>query len=386
MSGLTATTGAKRFESLDLARGIAVALMILSHGVVALVGVNGIPPLGLVPVHLVTKFSSSLFILVFGVSIGFAFLPAVGTADWPRKRNRLLLRGLLVFAFYKILTVVEMSGDYRSDQIFAALTYRAFPVYVEILGFYAIALIWVPLTLPLWKRAPMILRVAIPVAMAALAHGLYMNFDFWGIDSLKAILVEHEDHYTWGQLSRGPLIFVGFFIGEGLRARAASPRAVREMATGLLLFGGALAAAFVSLSFPYLAAAFESVARNHGKHPPETGFVLFSLSGALVLLGASLAGGSTLAVMLRPVTTIGRSSLRSFIFHILVIFVLYRQWLGLWRNVSYSQALFLATILVLAAALWLELSHWVSSSWRSRSLSLKARHTGEEQEALARGG
>ena len=375
MPGSTfAAHGTQRMEALDLARGIAVVLMMISHGVVALVGMSAIPALGLVPVHLVTKFSSSLFILVFGATLGFAFLPSVGAEDWPRKRRKLLLRGLIVFACYKALTVVEMFGDYTPDQVRAALLYRAFPVYVEILGFYAIALLWVPFAMPPWKRLPATLKIAVPFALALLAHWLYWNFGFWGNDALQALLVEHDEHYTWGQLSRGPLIFVGLLIGERLRESAVEgSRAVRELGLGLGLLSLAFAAAFVSMSVPGLAGHLQEVAKNHGKHPPATGFMLFSLAGAFAVLGLSLAGSKGTAAMLRPFKTIGRYSLRSFIFHIVVIFVLYRYWLGLWRNISYPQALFLAVLLVPSAVLWLNFSDWLSSFWRFPSRSGKAR-------------
>ena len=72
----------RRIEALDLARGFAIALMILSHGVKGLLSFDDFPQWGLVPIHLVTKFSSSLFILVFGISLAVAFLPDVNTARW----------------------------------------------------------------------------------------------------------------------------------------------------------------------------------------------------------------------------------------------------------------------------------------------------------------
>src|SRR5690606_22857591 len=51
-----------RIESIDFARGLAVALMILSHGVNALLPFSDFPDWGQVPVHALTKFSSSLFV------------------------------------------------------------------------------------------------------------------------------------------------------------------------------------------------------------------------------------------------------------------------------------------------------------------------------------
>src|SRR5690625_5222264 len=77
-----------RVRALDLARGIAVALMILSPGVNGMMAMDQLPRLGLIPIHLITKFSSSLFIIVFGVALTIAVLPNVHSEGWPRRRDR----------------------------------------------------------------------------------------------------------------------------------------------------------------------------------------------------------------------------------------------------------------------------------------------------------
>src|SRR5690606_42071245 len=52
-----------RIQAIDLARGIAVTLMVLSHGVKGLLNFGQFTDWGLVPIHLITKFSSTLFFL-----------------------------------------------------------------------------------------------------------------------------------------------------------------------------------------------------------------------------------------------------------------------------------------------------------------------------------
>src|SRR5688572_1332853 len=64
-----AASSSSRLEALDSARGLAIALMVMSHTVKGLLPFKELPEWGLVPIHLVTKFSSTLFILVFGVSV-----------------------------------------------------------------------------------------------------------------------------------------------------------------------------------------------------------------------------------------------------------------------------------------------------------------------------
>src|SRR5262245_22863038 len=105
---MASSSGARRLEGIDAARGVAIALMVLSHNVKALLSFKQMPDWGIVPVHLVTKFSSSLFILVFGVSVAVIYVPKVGTSTWSSVRWRLLRRAALVMFWYKVLSVVQM--------------------------------------------------------------------------------------------------------------------------------------------------------------------------------------------------------------------------------------------------------------------------------------
>ncbi|MCM2282782.1 MAG: DUF1624 domain-containing protein [Bdellovibrionaceae bacterium] len=345
-------SGSRRVEAIDFARGLAVTLMILSHGVKGLLSFEQIPAWGLVPIHLITKFSSSLFILVFGISMAVAVLPRVGTDAWPSARNRLLWRGLVILFWYKVLTIVEMMPMASREDILDTLFYRAFPVYVEILGFYAIALVWVPLTLPLWRRLPLEAKLCVPVLFAALSFELSERFDFWGSESLRAILVEHPKHYTWGQLARAPLVFSGLLLGEVIAREYWRTRSRLLLALAIGGVGAVLLGLFFIDARPGFYDDLVAIAKNEGKHPPQMDFMLFSVGGALALLAVSLLGGERLARIVRPITTIGRNALQSFIFHIFVLFVFYRYLLDYWRSVSYSYALLLTLILIALTAVW----------------------------------
>lgn len=350
-----------RIEAIDLARGIAIALMILSHSVSGLFGIRQLPDWGLVPIHLLTKFSSSLFIMVFGIALAVAFLPRVGEADWPRRRLKLMLRGLEVLFWYKVLTVVEMMAVFPPEDILDALLYQRFPIWVEILGFYAIALLWLPWVLPLWCRLPLWSRLLLPVAIALTAGWLERHATFWGIEPLKAILVEDADHYTWGQLSRLPLVLLGLLVGEALlRGYWTAWRA--RLLLAIAGAGGVMLIAFFALALAAEGAsvhdALVAVARNVGKHPPELAFMLFSLGGALVILALCLQGGTAAARWLRPLTLIGGDALKAFVFHIVVIFGVFRYLLEAWQVYPYPQVLGIGVALVLATAGWIALTRW----------------------------
>jgi len=112
-----------RIEAIDLARGIAIGLMILSHAISGLVGIRNVPDWGMVPIHFLTKFSSSLFIMVFGIALAVAFLSHTQRDDWPRRRLKLWLRAVEVWFWYKALTVFEMLPYYPPSEIVDALLY-----------------------------------------------------------------------------------------------------------------------------------------------------------------------------------------------------------------------------------------------------------------------
>lgn len=359
-----AAPGSGRIGAIDLARGFAVCLMILSHGTNALMPYDDFPSWGQVPIHAITKFSSSLFVIVFGIALAVAFVPKTSAPDWPQRRNRLLWRGLLVLFWYKVLTVVEMYGRHDTSAIIDTLLYRDFPSFVEILGFYAIALLWIPWLLPLWAKTPAVLRWLSPIPVAFASWWLLHHFDFWGVPQLQALLVEHPDYYTWGQLARGPLVLVGLLIG-GLLLRYYGDRRTRLALAGALALVAAVLLAWFVARAGDLQPLLVEIGRNAGKHPPQLMFMLFSVGGAFALLALAVAGGELLAKGLRPIAIIGSDALMAFIVHIGVIFLLFREAMGLYQAVSYGRALVLTALLLAATATWTWL--WQAMKRRRRA-------------------
>jgi hypothetical protein len=342
-----------RIVAIDLARGLAISLMILSHGVKGLLSFDQFTTWGLVPIHLLTKFSSTTFFLVFGLSLTVSFAPATqNPQSWPAKRKKLLLRGLLILFWYKILTIVEMSHLHQPVEILDALLYRSFPSYTEILGFYALALLWLPFVLPWWQKCSLPIKACWPLGLGVLAYLLSRHFDFGQALALKAVLVEEDGYYTWGQLSRAPIVFLGMFIGQFLVHRRALVGGILAVAAVLLF------SLFLGLYGPELQATLFALARNHWKHPPQLPFILFSLAGALGVIAMSIWIGERAAKWLWPITLIGKDPLAAFNFHIIVLFVFFRMALDLWLQVSYTQALWLSVLLIAMTAGWIQLKLW----------------------------
>lgn len=350
-----------RIDAIDLARGVAIGLMIMSHSVSGLVGIRNVPDWGMVPIHLLTKFSSSLFILVFGIALAVAFLSHAQSEDWPKRRLKLWLRAIEVWFWYKALTIIEMLPFNTPSEIIDTLLYGRFAIWVEILGFYAIALLWVPLMLPLWARTPLWGRLSAIVGLTALSAWL-QGFTFGGNDILKAILVDHQDHYAWGQISRAPLIFIGLLIGEALLRCYFTAHLRRRLVFMLLGVGVLMVVAFYGLALAEggVNAAMVAIANNAGKHPPGLQFMLFSIGGALVLLGLVLAGGAVAAKVLLPLTVVGTNALKAFIFHIMMIFLVLRFLLQNEGTYTYPQALGVSGLLILGAAVWIWVTRWMA--------------------------
>lgn len=340
-----------RFEFVDLIRGIALILMILSHGTKSLLTWEQYPTWGLVPIHAITKFSSTLFILTFGIALALVYLPHIGTTRWPEKRIQLWWRAIEIMFWYKILTIVQMLQGFTPQEILDALLFKAFPDFVEVLGFYSIALLWLPIFLPIWKQSHFIIKLLFIGAMFYAQVHFSQNY-IWQNISLKAILVESNGCFTFGQLSRGPIILIGLLIGEQIY-QARNDRWSLFYISLVLISAGSLLLGihYGSTHFTYQQNLM-ALAKNAGKHPPTVLFMLFSSGGALVISGLCILGGRILSKILYPITLIGQHSLDVFIFHIIVIFIFYRYLFGYKHTVDYLFALKLSVVLIVLSAMW----------------------------------
>lgn len=339
-----------RNQSIDLARGLAIGLMILSHTTMGLNTYATLPSYGLVPVHLITKFSSTLFFLVFGISLGLFFLPQVKTPRWPEKRADLFFRALEVLLWYKVLTVVQMFQTYPKKLILDTLMFNRFPDFVEVLGFYAFALLWIPLILPTWSRIPLIAKPFIIAAMAYMGHYLNTNIDWGTHTSIQAILVEKKGYFTFGQFQRGATALLGITLGEIYHRWWKDQNGHIKFGTLALALGSCSLVYFASLAGDDLSKYLLAISKNYGKHPPTHVFMSYSMGGALCILGTCVLTKNWLPRVLAPFTQIGTRSLFSFCFHIFVIFVIYRYFFGLRLKVSYGETMMLAIGLILTTA------------------------------------
>lgn len=343
------TTGKDRLASLDLARGLAISLMILSHGVVGVYPFEKLEDWQLVPVHLITKFSSSLFFTVFGISLAWFFIPYVNDPTFKARARRLFFRGLEILIWYKILTFVQMFQIYERKDIIDTLLLKKSTDFTEVLGFYGIFLLWFPFAARTWSRLPLWGQPFLALAIGLMGAYLTLNFDFGGMTALKAILVENPGFYTFGQMQRGGMVLFGMFLGTLTREKWEGNGT--SLAKVMLIIGGLLWCYFFYTSFDDLYQGLMRIAGNGGKHPPDLPFLAFSLGGAYLILAACLTQ-KKIPWILKPFTWLGERPLQAFIFHIFLIFVVYRYLLDLRHQTSYEDTLHYTLLLIGLTMSW----------------------------------
>jgi len=327
--------------------------MILAHVVKGLISFGNFTSWGLVPIHLVAKFSSSLFFLVFGISLALFFVPYTSHPIWNLKRRKLWLRAIQILIVYKILTVIQMFQLYPTERIIDAMYFRHFPDFVEVLSFYGFCLIWIPFFLPFWGRSGNVIKFILIVSLAGWGYLLNLHWQVNPLENMTSwivrnILVETKGQFTYGQFQRGAIVFLGLWIGELIRR---NPKKSLRVPVVLTILSVGFFRLFFWLATNDLSYHYQTIAKNMGKHPPTAIFISFSLGGALALLAFCFCLPSKLVRLFFPIIQIGKTPLFSFSFHIVVLFVILRYWLDLLNNVTYVEALSLAVAVLLATSI-----------------------------------
>ncbi len=330
------------------------------------------PELAIVPVHLITKFSSTLFIIVFGLSVAVAYLPRADTYRWPEVRRGLWMRALFILVSYKLLTVVQMFEHYDRETIIETLLWQRFPDFAEILDFYTWAVLLLSFLLPVWKRLTLWQQLGTAWGLALLSMVL-QQFEFGGAWQIKALLVEQRGAFTFGILTRGSMVLFALAVGEWVWTDPLKRDArVKTLGTAALVLGLSALGYVLVDHWDNLGRMATRLAKNYGKHPPREVFVLFSGGGALLLLGLMLKLDGAVGRAFWPLRMLGRQSLFCFNAHLVILFLGYRWTLGLRHQVSYGQAiaLTLANVALCAAGAW---------GWERLKNLRKARHAHREE-------
>ncbi len=339
-----------RISGIDIARGVAIYLMIQSHTVKGLLYFRDMPDWGINPMHTITKWSSPLFIFIFGLTMGVTMLPKCADDRFPALRNHLWFRAFLVLFWYKVLTVVQYFQTKPKEDIIDMLLFKKFPDFAEVLDFYWWMLLMIPFIMWVIRRWPVWVT---PLAAGVIyALGIYLreNCDFFGIVQLKAILVEADGTFVFGLMSRGPYVLMGIFFGELISRSPEVPERRQQVAVLLISLGVMFLGLFLVNYWSVLDPVMTAMAKNAGKHPPQEYFTQFSLGGSLIISGLCLFITKT-PWILKPLEILGKESLACFSTHLIVIFVGLRWALGLKvmkgpAQVTYPQSLALMVAVI----------------------------------------
>ena len=373
----------KRIAGIDIARGIAIYLMIQSHTVKGLLYFRDMPDWGIWPMHTFTKISSSLFVIVYGVTLGVIFLPRTLTGKWKATARHLWWRALMVIFWYKVLILVQTLQTRSPDVIIDMLLYVKFPDFVEILNFYGWIMLGIPLLLPLWRKLPIWAGLCITIGLALFGKLLSL-WDFGGVVQIKAMVVEHKGYFCYGVLTRGPMALFGIFIGDLIGRAVQFHQRRKQVAMGCVGLGLFMVLLMLIAYQENLSKILVDMAKNIGKHPPELYFMLFSSGGALFILGLCLFIKGRGPWILKPFEILGKESLVTFNFHIIFIFLGLRWLFGLKRfkhpEVTYGEALLLVFVTTAACIGVAMLNTWRKKRKRERKQA-DAERLKAEQEA-----
>jgi uncharacterized membrane protein len=344
----------ERLDNIDIARGFAIVLMMLSHTVMALNTYQMLPDFAFVPIHLITKFSSSLFIFIFGISIAKFYLPYYGTEKWPSKRNRLLWRAFNILIWYKILTIVQMFQTRTKEDIIDTLLFNNFTDFAEVLNFYWLNIIILVLLFPLWTRIHWGFKLLTIVLFAGLGVILENYFDFWSNWQIKAMLVEYPRTFCYGQFQRGALVLFGMFLGGIFLGRSGFKRdkfLIGSVSIGLALLMGGLFLLLTKESPEHRMEILTKISKNWGKHPPNLTFMSFSLFGAFSIFGICMIVPSWLTFIFKPFSLIGKEPFFCFNWHLIIIFVVFRYFMELRWDVTYNETILLFFVVFITSFL-----------------------------------
>lgn len=289
--------------------------------------------------------AAPLFILCFGCGLGMLNWQAGGSA----LRGRLARRALVIWLCYKALFALELISFHASSfAIWRALTYQRLSWWVEVLDFYALALLLLPLLLPAWLRLPRLLAWATLPLPWLIGFCLRATPLPPSLQPLQALLAGLPRRHAFAFFYWLPTVLVGVELGrcwkvtpQNLGRRCLGWAAVCLPVAWLCEGGWSLEDLRLQLIF------------NGWKHPPHAAYVAFMTSGAcfwLWLCTRLYGTGRSPKFEHGLLACLGRHPLTVYCGHFVVLFAL-NFVLGCFMKTPYELALGAAFGLPLACLL-----------------------------------
>ena len=347
-----------RFHALDAARALAILHMIWFHVHRWSAPVGSIQrwPFSVDWWSLAVLSAPPLFFLCFGC--------ALGMMRWETDRSgltrRLLGRALELCCWYKLLFVFELySLGAPSGAYWPALTYGSTSDWVEVLDFYCLSLVTVPLVLPFF------LRLALPVQWLLLAliwkaGVVVQSWPYTAENQIAhAFLAGASGQRPFPYLFWVPVVLLGASLGRCWKEQPQRWSA-RCLVQGVLLVVGVgyLGEGGFSLHDLHL-----NIVLNGWKHPPHLAYVGLTTANALFwlwlctrLFGMRPQLNAELVGFRAALARIGRHPLTFYCGQFVCLFWA-NSWLHFFGRVEHEKSLVLASLVTVACfplAGWLE--------------------------------
>jgi uncharacterized membrane protein len=318
-----------REKSIDILRGLTVALMVITH-VIAVTydyekGTSGLVyHVGLIGG--IASFTSFLFIS--GVSSFFAYYKS-GELE-REKYKRIIIRTLkIILIFYLLAFAFNIASrilylpinTFWLKQVIKILGFLEVPEFTEFLitlAFFSLSILIFSKLYLLALRNKLVLVIA-GVVSFILGISLYtVNFENNILNYYKALLAGHGNLHTFPILQYFPIFLLGLYFGKYLLTRKDFLQRVKG--SSILLIGSSL----ITIISVLLYSKFDSLhfypMPNEGRFPPSIGFLGLSLTIALLLLLGSFVIDRYKNRLVNPIIFIGEHALGFFLLHELILF------------------------------------------------------------------
>lgn len=360
-----------RFFALDAARALAILHMVWFHAHRWAAPESSIQrwPYSLDWWSLAVLSAPPLFFLCFGCAVGMQNWET----DYAAKSRRLLRRAVELLVAYKLLFLLEMCTlGLPAGSIWQGLTYQRTSSWVEVLDFYSLAMLTLPLLLPLFLRLPWLSHWL----LFAVSWSTALWIRSWPVRPETAVLrsffVELPGTRPFAYLFWMPIVLIGISLG---RCWLRTPERFGRMCLvqGLLL---GLGVGWFGEGGFTLQEFHLGVVLNGWKHPPHLAYVGLTSVNALVWLygctrfyGLARGRASNGGRLAGSLARIGRHPMTVYRGHFLFLFWL-NGWASIYGQMSYPDSLALATLLAMACfpfCRWLESPGpaWNRLSWRA---------------------
>jgi hypothetical protein len=308
----------ERLASIDELRALAIISMMVAHfGPGTLLRLPGVAAL-MDPILFCGHFATVMFIIVFGITIGFVHYGRFWSGDRARTVSRLHSRARLVLLCVIVIRAPAVIESWLDGPVaFAELLFQLYSVLVfYVLGF---------LSAPYWLRAlgqqPLRNGIVLGVGHWVVAA---IILSFWQQDSTLSVaeyirLLLVSGPYAYFQLTGSVLMAIP--VGVYLQKSLSDGTSGRFM-LGLILIGLGLTAAGWALGVWVHEFDVRAIVDGVFKAPPRVWYWMFFAGPVLLVLAGLVAielHVATLSKLLYPLALFGMGALPIYTVHTFVI-------------------------------------------------------------------